>query len=31
MTLLDLEDYIAVKDKMLEDYKDRENGKDDAC
>ena len=24
MTLLDLEDYIAVKDKMLEDYKDRE-------
>ena len=24
MTLLDLEDYIAVKDKMLEDYKDRD-------
>jgi len=24
MTLLDLEDYIAVKDKMFEDYKDRE-------
>ncbi len=23
MTLLDLEDYIAVKDRMLEDYKDR--------
>ncbi len=32
MTLLDLEDYIAVKDKMLEDYKDREKmEKDDAC
>ena len=27
MTLLDLEDYIAVKDKMLEDYKDREKWK----
>ena len=24
MTLLDLEDYIAVKDQMFEDYKDRE-------
>ena len=27
MTLLDLEDYIAVKDKMLEDYRDREKWK----
>ena len=27
MTLLDLEDYIAVKDKMLEDYKNREKWK----
>ena len=27
MTILDLEDYIAVKDKMLEDYKDREKWK----
>ena len=27
MTLLDLEDYIAVKDKMLEDYKDRDKWK----
>ena len=27
MTLLHLEDYIAVKDKMLEDYKDREKWK----
>ena len=25
MTLLDLEEYIAVKDKMLEDYQDRES------
>ena len=24
MTLLDLEDYIKVKDKMLKDYEDRE-------
>jgi starch phosphorylase len=24
MTLLDLEDYIKVKDQMFEDYKDRE-------
>ncbi len=24
MTLLDLEDYIAVKDKMMEDYLDQE-------
>ena len=27
MTLLDLEDYIAVKDRMLEDYKDRDKWK----
>ena len=27
MTLLDLEDYIAVKDKMLEDYRNREKWK----
>ena len=27
MTLLDLEDYIAVKDKMLNDFEDRENWK----
>ena len=27
MTLLDLEDYIAVKDKILEDYRDREKWK----
>ena len=27
MTLLDLEDYIAVKDKMLEDYKDEDKWK----
>lgn len=27
MTLLDLEDYIAVKDKMLEDYRDRQKWK----
>ena len=25
--MLDLEDYIAVKDKMLEDYRDREKWK----
>lgn len=27
MTLLDLEEYISVKDKMLEDYKDQESWK----
>ena len=27
MTLLDLEEYIKVKDQMLEDYKDREKWK----
>ena len=27
MTLLDLEEYIAVKDRMLEDYRDREKWK----
>ena len=27
MTLLDLEEYIAVKDRMLEDYRDEEKWK----
>ena len=27
MTLLDLEDYITVKDKMFADFEDRENWK----
>ena len=27
MTLLDLEEYIKVKDQMLEDYRDREKWK----
>ena len=27
MTLLDLEEYIAVKDRMLEDYRDQEKWK----
>ena len=28
MTLLDLEDYIAVKDKMFADYEDRQKWKE---